>query len=123
MNYQQLEFTIEYLFHMMRQKLEGEHDPNKFLQFIYQYSIYFIGNRNYLVDYEEKRITMSGLLFQLKQDLIQHLRGPVASGPVASGPVASGPVASGPVAVPVAVAPAPVFSSGDLISDISKLIL
>jgi hypothetical protein len=74
MNIGQLEFVLEHLMKRIRTKIDGAEDKSKFLSFIYKYSIYYVGNRNYLLEYEEKQTTLFGLFTQLKTDILQSMR-------------------------------------------------
>jgi hypothetical protein len=75
MNILQLEFGLEHLMKRLRDKMDGSEDKSKYLNFLYRYSVYFHGNRNYFTELEDKQTTLFGLFVQLKWDMIQNLRG------------------------------------------------
>ena len=55
MNVGQLQYNLEFLLDQIRKKNQDEVKTGC-LKMIHRYSIYFLGNRNYLQQYQEERI-------------------------------------------------------------------
>jgi len=72
MNVQQFQNNLDYLLNEIQNKPQHE-IKIQCLRFIHQYSIYFIGNKNYLQDYQENKITLFGVLDQLIKDFCNTL--------------------------------------------------
>ncbi len=106
MNLNQLENTLNYLVKNTRYRIQG--NKIKTISFIQKYSIHFIGNRNYLQEFDDDQITLYGILVNLKNDILQTLR----TVPLGAPPVPAMPV--GPV-------PMNVEQIQDLIQDLSEL--
>lgn len=111
MNILQLQNNLDYLLNEIQNKSQHEIKIES-LRFIHQYSIYFIGNKNYLQDYRENKITLFGVLDQLIKDFCNTIT--IQYGHAA------------PVAAP-APAPAPgtrieLSTVKELCSDLSKIV-
>lgn len=68
MNIQQIEFNLKFLVDEIRKKNQEE-IKTICLKTIHRYSMYFIGNRNHLQQFQENKITIFGLLDQLVTDI------------------------------------------------------
>jgi hypothetical protein len=80
MNITQLQYNLEYLLNLIRKKNQEEIEIGG-LKIIHRYSIYFIGNRNYIQHYQENKITLFGILDQLISDLCHALNNQYAAVP------------------------------------------
>jgi hypothetical protein len=72
MNIIQIEYNLTFILDELR-KRNQEDIKTKCLQFIHRNSMYYIGNRNYLQQYKENKITIFGLLDQLVSDFCNTL--------------------------------------------------
>jgi hypothetical protein len=108
MNIIQLQYNLEFLLDVIR-KQNQEEIKLRCLKVIHLYSIYLIGNRNYLKQYQENKITIFGILDQLISDVCHTLNNQYGPGCVpAQVPPAVPPVPLPPaIAAPVPPAPLP----------------
>jgi hypothetical protein len=67
MNFNQIGFHLDYLI----DKIKLNQQEDKCMEIIHQFSPYFIGNKNYLEELNQKRITKLGILHQLKNDILE----------------------------------------------------
>lgn len=82
MNTQQIEFNLKFLVDEIRKKNQEE-IKTICLKTIHRYSMYFIGNRNHLQQFQENKITIFGLLDQLVTDITNILTNQYAPGAAA----------------------------------------
>jgi hypothetical protein len=81
MNVIQLQHNLNHLLCEVKKKNQEE-IKRECLKLIHRYCIYFIGNKNYLQDYNDNKITLLGILDQLIIDICQtFVPGPVAMVP------------------------------------------
>jgi hypothetical protein len=73
MNYRQISFHLDYLL----EKIKNNFLEEEFMPIVHSFSGYFQGNRNYMDDLVQHRISKYGLLCRLKEDLCdQYIPGP-----------------------------------------------
>ena len=105
MNLNQVEITLNHVVKNCRYRIQQ--NKIKTLSLIQKYSLHFIGNRNYLQEFEDDQITLYGILVNLKNDILQTLRGAPAPGAL-------------PAPLP-GPAPMSVVEIQDFIQDLSEL--
>lgn len=68
MNVAQIQYHLRHIVKQIANKNRGEIE-SECLRVIHKYSMYFIGNKDYLQDYQDNKITFFGLLSQLVEDI------------------------------------------------------
>jgi hypothetical protein len=71
MNWNQISNHLEYLL----EKIQNNQCENEIMVIIHTYSGYLLGDRNYIEEVKQKRMTKFGLLYKIKEDLIEQARG------------------------------------------------
>ena len=67
MNYTQISYHLDYVI----QQIHNNGFVEQAMEIVHNFSGWFIGTRNYLADLKNDRITKTGILNQLKEDLIE----------------------------------------------------
>jgi hypothetical protein len=104
----QIIHNIEHLFEMIKNKEQSELFKTSMLKVVHKYAKYFSGNRNHFQEYSQNRITVFGLISQLKTDIVENIRqhdlvcpcgaqnchvpGPAVPGPAVPGLPVPGPL-------------------------------
>jgi len=70
MNWNQISNHLEYLL----EKIQNNQCENEFMVVIHTYSGYLLGDRNFIEEVKQKRMTKFGLLYKIKEDLIEQAR-------------------------------------------------
>jgi hypothetical protein len=83
MNWAQISHHLDYLM----EQIQNNHQEDEIMSIIHLHAGYLIGNRNYLEEIQQRRITKYGLLCKLKDDLIYQAQGHAAVHPAIHPPV------------------------------------
>lgn len=85
MNWIQVSHHIDYLL----EKIQNNQCEDELMKMIHSYAGYLLGNRNYIEEVKQKRMTKFGLLCKIKEDILEQSRVPTPAPAPAPGPAPS----------------------------------
>lgn len=75
MNWNQVSHHLDYLL----EKVKKNEMDEQIMPIIHSYAGYLLGDRNYIEEVHQKRMTRFGLLCKIKEDIFQQITGPAVA--------------------------------------------